>query len=102
MDSLDVGLGEHKQRRNEQLPSILRGVYDFYQSKGRLPSTLDETDRNQLLSLIKNEDTGLVSMIGKYAQLQMAPLCSFVGGVISAEVTKIDHKHKPISQWLHL
>ena len=107
-----------KEGRNAYLFIIFLSLHDFYsQNNNKLPEINDINDFEILNNLAKknyNEfknknfdwfsdvqeyDEDIVSYVSFWSKCEIAPLCSFLGGILSHEIIKYTGKYYPINQW---
>jgi len=105
---------ENKDREKE-LHLIFISLIDYFTNKGNLPEHFDEKAFDDLIKIIndninvyknknwviKELNLNLIKKICTFSKCQIAPITSFLGGVVSQEIIKYTGKFVPIDQWFH-
>jgi ubiquitin-activating enzyme E1 len=55
----------------------------------------------EFIKKIKSIDEKYLENIIRWCKCSISPICSFLGGIVSQEIFKINGKYNPISQWLY-
>jgi len=93
---------------------------EFYDKKERLPDVNNFWDANEMLEISKiiysfskdkkrdwaiglneNLDELFIIYLSIWSKLQLAPICSFLGGIVAQEIIKITGKFTPFNQWFY-
>ncbi len=93
---------------------------EFYSKKERLPEVNDMNDANEMLEISKmiyslskdkkrdwaiglneNLDELYVIYLSVWSKLNLAPICSYLGGIVAQEIIKITGKFTPFNQWYY-
>ena len=93
---------------------------EFYSKNERLPEVNSMTDNDEMIEISKvlysvakdkkrdwaiglneNLDELYIFYISVWSKLTPAPICSFLGGIVSQEIIKITGKYTPFNQWFY-
>ena len=107
-----------KEGRNELLHCTLIAIHKYYEEKKLLPeinkkehakevfeyakSIYEKAKKNneKWIDNITNFDEEIVMNVARWSKCEIAPMCSFLGGIASQEIVKATGKYMPINQWL--
>lgn len=109
-----------------QIHVAMQGVQEFEMKHGHLPEVNNAAHVDECVQLTKefvetlsklsamaapgegdykplviDVDETVARRVAVYAAVEIQPLCTFFGGVVSQELVKVSGKYTPLQQWLH-
>ena len=111
-------IDESKPNQNEKIHLAMLALHEYFGIHNTLPHINNDKDIKECIeyahkihknskiaghqwALNLNEvDEGIVFLMARFARIQLAPLTSFLGGIIGQEIVKFTGKFTPLEQWL--
>ena len=101
--------------REKELHLIIISLIEFFSFKGRLPEYSDLEGLNDFILIInenikkyhsknwiiKELNYTLIKKIFSFSRCEIAPITSFLGGLVTQEVIKYSGRFVPINQWFN-
>jgi len=107
-----------KEGRNELLHCSIIAINNYYSEKNKLPeiNNLEEAKKvlekakliydkakknnEKWINNLENFDENIILNVARWSKCEIAPVCSFFGGIVAQEVIKKTGKYVPINQWI--
>ena len=111
-------LDKSKLNNEEQLHLAILSIHEYYEKNKSLPEINNLKHSNIIIDIankiynklrskeyewIKHFDSidrKYLEYVSRWSKCEIAPICSFLGGIASQEIFKLNGKFIPINQWL--
>ena len=111
-------IDESKPNQNEKIHLGILAIHEFLSNHNSLPHINKDSDIKECIEIshkilqksknlghqwainLNEVDEGIIFLMARYARIQIAPITSFLGGIIGQEIVKFTGKFTPLEQWL--